>query len=98
MGGLANKSAWTAQEVKQRLEAGEELSTLQQTISAGGWRLSATIHKLKKEGLPIASYQREGFGKCAFYRILPCMYQASQTDIFGGMSGSPQAANLGGGQ
>jgi hypothetical protein len=98
MGGLSNKSAWSLHEVQQRLESGEELSTLQQTNDAGGWRLSATIHQLKKEGLPIASYRREGFGKCAFYKILPCMYQASQTDIFGGTSGSPQAANLGGGQ
>jgi hypothetical protein len=97
MGGLANKEKWTKDEVKQRLEDGEELSTLEQTKDAGGWRLSATIHQLKKEGLPIASYRREGFGKCAFYRLLPCMYQASQTDIFGGMSRSPQAANLGGG-
>jgi hypothetical protein len=83
-GGLFNKQAWTAHEVKQRLEAGEELSTLKQTLNSGGWRLSATIHKLKKEfGLPVLSYQREGFGKVAFYRLVKCMHQSNQVDIFG---------------
>jgi hypothetical protein len=84
MGGLANKEAWSIHEVKQRLEAGEELSTLKQTLDSGGWRLSAAIHKLKRDfKLPIVSYRREGFGKCAFYRLLRCMYQSGQLDIFG---------------
>ena len=83
MGGLSNKQAWTAEQVRQRLEAGEELSTLGQTIDAGGWRLSAAICYLKKKfNLPIASYTREGFGRCAFYRLLPCMHQPGQIDIF----------------
>lgn len=84
MGGLANKEAWSIHEVKQRLEAGEELSTLEQTLDSGGWRLSAAIYKLKREfNLPIVSYRREGFGRCAFYRLLRCMYQSEQLDIFG---------------
>jgi hypothetical protein len=89
MGGLANKEKWTIHEVKQRLEAGEELSTLEQTNDAGGWRLSATICTLKKEGLPVLSYRREGFGRCAFYRLARCMYQPAQVDIFGGGGGNP---------
>lgn len=83
MGGLANKEAWSIHEVKQRLEAGEELSTLEQTFDSGGWRLSAVICKLKREfNLPIVSYRRKGFGRCAFYRLLRCMYQTGQLDIF----------------
>jgi hypothetical protein len=83
MGGLANKDAWSIHEVKQRLEAGEELSILEQTLDSGGWRLSAAIHKLKRDlKLPIVSYRREGFGRCAFYRLLRCMYQSRQLDIF----------------
>ncbi|MCX7104816.1 MAG: hypothetical protein NTU70_06010 [Methylococcales bacterium] len=83
-GGLSNKKAWGLHEVKQRLEAGEELSTLAQTLNAGGWRLAANIHKLKKEeNLPILSYKRKGFGKVAFYRLVKCMHQTNQTDIFG---------------
>lgn len=83
-GGLSNQQAWGLHEVKQRLEAGEELSTLQQTLNAGGWRLAATIHKLKKDfGLPILSYTRKGFGRVAFYRIVECMFQSSKVDIFG---------------
>jgi hypothetical protein len=89
MGGLANKAKWTIDEVRQRLATGEELSTLKQTKDAGGWRLSATIHQLKKEGLPIVSYRREGFGRCAFYRLVRCMYQPAQVDIFGGGGGNP---------
>lgn len=85
MGGLSNKQAWSLHEVKQRLEAGEELSTLAQTLNAGGWRLAANIHKLKKEeNLPILSYKRKGFGKVAFYRLVKCMHQTNQADIFGG--------------
>lgn len=83
MGGLANKSSWTAHEVKQRLERGEELSTLEQTLDAGGWRLSATIHQLKREGLPILSYKRAGFGRVAFYRLVRCLHQVGQLDIWG---------------
>lgn len=84
MGGLANKQAWSLHEVKQRLENGEELSTLGQTLNAGGWRLAANIHKLKKElNLPILSYKRKGFGKVAFYRLVNCMHQTNQVDIFG---------------
>ena len=84
MGGLANKQAWSLHEVKQRLEAGEELSTLGQTINSGGWRLAASVYKLKKEfGLIILSYRRAGFGKCAFYRIVACLHETNQTDIFG---------------
>jgi hypothetical protein len=95
MGGLSNKSAWTAHEVKQRLEAGEELSTLKQTIDAGGWRLSAVIFALKRDfKLPIISYRRKGFGRVAFYRLVRCMHQTAQGDIFE-QSGHPQAANLG---
>lgn len=90
MGGLANKGKWTAHEVKQRLEAGEELSTLGQTHDSGGWRLSATICALKKEGLPVLSYRRKGFGKCAFYKLARCMYQPAQVDIFGGGGGNPR--------
>jgi len=82
MGGLSNKAAWSAHEVKQRLEAGEELSTLKQTLDAGGWRLSAVIHRLKKNGLPVLSYQRKGFGKVAFYKLVQCMHQVQQVDIF----------------
>lgn len=97
MGGLSNKSAWTAHEVKQRLEAGEELSTLKQTIDAGGWRLSAAIHVLKRDfKLPIISYRRKGFGRVAFYRLVRCMHQTAQEDIFE-QSSHPQATNLGGG-
>ncbi len=83
MGGLVNKEAWSIHEVKQRLESGEELSTLGQTLDSGGWRLSASIHKLKRDfQLPIVSYRREGFGRCAFYRLLRCMYEFGQLDIF----------------
>ena len=86
MGGLSNKAAWTAHEVKQRLEAGEELSTLTQTLDAGGWRLSAIIHRLKKDfDLPVLSYTRKGFGRVAFYRLVKCMHQTAQGDIFGGV-------------
>jgi|GEM_PF-6413870 len=86
MGGLSNKAAWTANEVMQRLEAGEELSTLTQTLDAGGWRLAATIHKLKRDlNLPILRYQRKGFGRVAFYRLVKCMHQANQGDIFDGV-------------
>ena len=90
MGGLANKEKWTAHEVRQRLEAGEELSTLEQTLDAGGWRLSATVYYLKKKfELPVLSYRRKGFGRCAFYRLVRCMYQPSQVDIFGGGGRQP---------
>ncbi|WP_019864981.1 hypothetical protein [Methylovulum miyakonense] len=83
MGGLSNRAAWSLHEVRQRLEAGEELSTLEQTLDAGGWRLGATIHRLKKEfELPILSYRRQGFGKVAFYRLVKCMHQSAQADIF----------------
>jgi hypothetical protein len=96
MGGLLNKSAYTAREVRQRLEAGEELSTLTQTLDAGGWRLAAVIHKLKRDfKLPIISYRRKGFGRVAFYRLVRCMHQVAQVDIFE-QSGDPKAANLGG--
>jgi hypothetical protein len=84
MGGLANKSNWSTHEVRQRLENGEELSTLGQTLDSGRWRLAATIEYLKKECCPpIVSYRRKGFGRCAFYKLLPCIYQTQQTDIFG---------------
>lgn len=87
MGGLSNKEEWTTHEVKQRLEAGEELSTLGQTHDSGGWRLAATICYLKKkEDLPVLSYKRKGFGRCAFYRLVRCMYQPAQADIFSGGS------------
>ncbi len=90
MGGLANKEKWTAHEVKQRLEAGEELSTLGQTNDCGGWRLAATIdYLIKRDGLPILSYTRKGFGRCAFYRLVRCMYQPAQDDIFSGGGGNP---------
>jgi hypothetical protein len=73
MGDLSNKKAWSLHEVKQRIENGEELSTLGQTINSGSWHLAASVYKLKKEfGLIILSYRRAWFGKCAFYRIAAC--------------------------
>jgi hypothetical protein len=48
MGGLSNKAAWTAHEVKQRLEAGEELSTLKQTLDAGGLAIISSYSPTKK--------------------------------------------------
>jgi hypothetical protein len=95
MGGLVNKSAWTAKEVRHRLEAGEELSTFGQTLDAGGWRLAASVNYLKKKfKLPIASYTRKGFGRCAFYRLLPCLYQSVQVDIFEQGGGNRPTQNL----
>ncbi len=73
---LIKESAWTRQEVKQRLEAGEELSTLKQTIDAGGWRLSAVIYALKRDfELPIMSYRRKRFDQ--FYKLVRCLYQTT---------------------
>jgi hypothetical protein len=83
MGGLINQKNWTLHEVKRRLEAGEELSTLQQTYDGGGWRLCATIYALKLEGLPILSYRKKEFGRCMFYRLSHCLSRPEQEDIFG---------------
>lgn len=80
MGGLANKAKWTTKEVRQRLKADEELSTYEQTLDAGGWRLSAAICALRKEELPIKNYTKKGFGRCAFYKL--SNYLPVQTDLF----------------
>lgn len=91
-----NAASWRESEVIARLLAGETISTYEQTADSGGWRLGATIHKLKGKGLRVESFCKKGFGRCAFYRLAP--EDSRQPDIFGFPKEKPPKAGTKGGQ
>jgi hypothetical protein len=73
-----NCKRYSRNEVRSRLLSGEVLSTFNQVLDDGGWRIPARIHELKHfENMPIITTYISGY---AFYSLSPL--DIKQMDMF----------------